>query len=264
MFSLLDPSCINSKVNDNDSSTGCEKWKWWGGKKWLIVFFFWYHITMGLWKWSRSLSFGTASVKIYIISFLGTFIFHVLWAAFLGFSCKLYPLHMQQCLSMPYLHIHMFISVHVSEMGTLCKAAQIVQCLKFVEHSLLYEMLKYSLAILCCIFQSFISFNLSGHLEEHIRESEDLPDYLSDDSDTTVVEDKAVKRPTKEDQKKSSGWFSAAANFLSNSFYWWFMLSSCVVLIKEYNFYDYMSCLFMLCMTVHSHVHDIMYFYTLL
>lgn len=73
--------------------------------------------------------------------------------------------------------------------------------------------------IFCVKFQSFISFNSSGHTSGFDREQDTLPDYLSDDSEMTV-EDKAVKKPTEEDRKKSKTWFSAAANFLTNSFYW--------------------------------------------
>ncbi|XP_059151844.1 armadillo repeat-containing protein 1-like isoform X2 [Physella acuta] len=66
--------------------------------------------------------------------------------------------------------------------------------------------------------ESLVSFNTSTH--QAVPEQEDLPDYLSDDSDTTIIDDKAVKKPTEEDKKKSAGWFSKAANFLSSSFYW--------------------------------------------
>ena len=66
-----------------------------------------------------------------------------------------------------------------------------------------------------------------GHTESHqssaVDEKEnpaDLPDYLSDESDTSILDEQALKRPSKEDQKKSAGWFSVAANFLTNSFYW--------------------------------------------
>ncbi|KAH9523763.1 Armadillo repeat-containing protein 1 [Bulinus truncatus] len=68
--------------------------------------------------------------------------------------------------------------------------------------------------------ETFVSFNNSQHLPLPDKENEDLPDYLSDDSDTTIIDEKAVKRPTDEDKKKSAGWFSVAANFLTNSFYW--------------------------------------------
>uniref|UniRef100_A0A2C9L395 Armadillo repeat-containing protein 1 n=2 Tax=Biomphalaria glabrata TaxID=6526 RepID=A0A2C9L395_BIOGL len=68
--------------------------------------------------------------------------------------------------------------------------------------------------------ETFISFNTSQQFVLPDKENEELPDYLSDDSDTTIIDDKAVKRPTEEDKKKSAGWFSMATNFLTNSFYW--------------------------------------------
>ncbi|CAL1546633.1 unnamed protein product [Lymnaea stagnalis] len=68
--------------------------------------------------------------------------------------------------------------------------------------------------------ESFVCFDTIQHHVSQDKENEDLPDYLSDDSDSTFVEEKAIKRPTEEDKKKSSGWFSMAANFLSNSLYW--------------------------------------------
>ncbi|GFO05124.1 Armadillo repeat-containing protein 1 [Plakobranchus ocellatus] len=73
--------------------------------------------------------------------------------------------------------------------------------------------------------ESFIRFNSSssyshGHDISYGKENDGLPDYLSDDSDSVIVDDKALKRPSEEDKKKSAGWFSAAASFLSNSFYW--------------------------------------------
>ncbi|GFS11647.1 armadillo repeat-containing protein 1-like [Elysia marginata] len=71
--------------------------------------------------------------------------------------------------------------------------------------------------------ESFIAFGPNSSIDHNTscgKENTDLPDYLSDDSDSIIVDDKALKRPTEEDKKKSAGWFSAAANFLTNSFYW--------------------------------------------
>lgn len=71
--------------------------------------------------------------------------------------------------------------------------------------------------------ESFITFGPNSSLEHNVsngKENTDLPDYLSDDNDSILIDDKALKRPTDEDKKKSAGWFSAAANFLANSFYW--------------------------------------------
>ncbi|KAK3758662.1 hypothetical protein RRG08_016631 [Elysia crispata] len=71
--------------------------------------------------------------------------------------------------------------------------------------------------------ESFITFGSNRSCAHNMscgKENEDLPDYLSDDSDSIIVDDKALKRPSEEDKKKSASWFSAAANFLTNSFYW--------------------------------------------
>ncbi|RUS70797.1 hypothetical protein EGW08_021445 [Elysia chlorotica] len=71
--------------------------------------------------------------------------------------------------------------------------------------------------------ESFVTFGSSRSCDpntSYAKENEDLPDYLSDDSDSILVDDKALKRPSDEDKKKSTSWFSAAASFLSNSFYW--------------------------------------------
>ncbi|XP_005107731.1 armadillo repeat-containing protein 1 [Aplysia californica] len=72
--------------------------------------------------------------------------------------------------------------------------------------------------------ESYVNFNTCDPMAmappSQEKENADMPDYLSDDSDTTFVEEKAVKKPTKEDEKRAAGWFSVAANFLTNSFYW--------------------------------------------
>ncbi|XP_064606538.1 armadillo repeat-containing protein 1-like [Liolophura sinensis] len=55
--------------------------------------------------------------------------------------------------------------------------------------------------------------------EEMDKENSDMPEYLSDDGNSPVVDAKAMAR-TDRGEKKSGGWLGAAASFLSNSFYW--------------------------------------------
>lgn len=69
-----------------------------------------------------------------------------------------------------------------------------------------------------CVFpQVLLSFG--ARPEEMDKENSDMPDYLSDDGNSPVVDAKAMAR-TDRGEKKSGGWFGAAASFLSNSFYW--------------------------------------------
>ena len=64
-----------------------------------------------------------------------------------------------------------------------------------------------------------LSFGFHGDTAD--KENSELPDYLSDDADSPVVDAKAMARTDAVDKKKG-GWIRSAASFLTNSFYWWY------------------------------------------
>ncbi|XP_041358295.1 armadillo repeat-containing protein 1-like [Gigantopelta aegis] len=61
--------------------------------------------------------------------------------------------------------------------------------------------------------------SFGAHGDDADKENSELPDYLSDDADSPVVDTKAMAR-TGDVEKKKGGWIRSAASFLTNSFYW--------------------------------------------